>query len=325
MTWFLVDDDMSTHHKIVRAGNAAVGLWARAGSWSSRYLTDGFIPDDILPTLGTKRQADKLVQVGLWHRDDERGGYEFHEWEPRQRHATRKAAEKRRQADAERQRRHRARERQVAAKVQPPHEKFPKNCSNPQPNFDTQENAEPQVNDTCHGVTHAPVTPPSQRDLTRAGSDTDTNTTNPPTTSTSPTERARDTGPAITGTNSATAYRLVDTTIGRNIPSTIRTALAIEAATLLPETGPDTIREALQRWNNRTGIGPRVLPSIAADIIKERSGAGTTLPAGARIDAQPGRSARGDKVRGWLALGAEIDAQSAAESPFLVIDGGRSA
>ena len=102
MPWFRVDDDMSFHHKIVAAGNAAVGLWTRAGAWSSRYLTDGFIPDLMVDSLGTKAQATKLVTVGLWTRVE--GGFRFHQWSERQ-PFTKDSVEADREAARERMRR----------------------------------------------------------------------------------------------------------------------------------------------------------------------------------------------------------------------------
>jgi hypothetical protein len=79
MTFFGVDDGASFHRKIVAAGNAAVGLWARAGSWCARYLTDGFVPTDVARSLGTAAQAKRLVEVKLWEQC--RGGYQFHDWQ----------------------------------------------------------------------------------------------------------------------------------------------------------------------------------------------------------------------------------------------------
>jgi hypothetical protein len=82
MPWFKVDDTLAFHHKSVAAGNAAMGLWVRAGSWSMQTLSDGYIPDVIATQLGTKSQAERLVAVGLWDRLTQ--GYGFHEWEQRQ-------------------------------------------------------------------------------------------------------------------------------------------------------------------------------------------------------------------------------------------------
>jgi len=43
MPWFKVDDTLAFHAKVVAAGNAAMGLWVRAGAHSMQQLTDGFI------------------------------------------------------------------------------------------------------------------------------------------------------------------------------------------------------------------------------------------------------------------------------------------
>ena len=82
MPWFKVDDTLALHTKTVMAGNAAMGLWVRAGSWSMQTLSDGFIPDPIVTQLGTHSQAKKLVEVGLWDRLPT--GYAFHQWDTRQ-------------------------------------------------------------------------------------------------------------------------------------------------------------------------------------------------------------------------------------------------
>lgn len=81
MSWFKVDDGLAFHAKVVKAGNAAMGLWVRAGSWSSQQLKDGYVPTHVVALLGTDRQAAKLVSVGLWH--ETHGGYLFHEWDER--------------------------------------------------------------------------------------------------------------------------------------------------------------------------------------------------------------------------------------------------
>lgn len=82
MPWFKVDDGLSDHPKVTRAGNAAMGLWVRAGSFCARHMTDGYISEAQALALGTKSQVRKLIEVGLWYEFDE--GYVFHEWEERQ-------------------------------------------------------------------------------------------------------------------------------------------------------------------------------------------------------------------------------------------------
>lgn len=79
MPWFKVDDRLSHHPKVMTAGNAAMGLWVRAGSWSAAHLTDGFIPASLLTSLDGKRStAETLVKAGLW--DVEPDGYRFRDW-----------------------------------------------------------------------------------------------------------------------------------------------------------------------------------------------------------------------------------------------------
>lgn len=100
MPWFKVDDNLAMHAKAVEAGNAALGLWVRAGSWASQQLTDGFVPSWVVRTMGTPAQAKSLVRARLWREVD--GGYSFWQWEDRQ--PTREAVEADRAAARERQR-----------------------------------------------------------------------------------------------------------------------------------------------------------------------------------------------------------------------------
>lgn len=101
MPWFKVDDNLAIHPKVIRAGNEAMGLWARAGSWSAQQLTEGFIPADIVALLQGEDAAPKLVAAGLWTEAD--GGYAFHEWDERQ--PTKESVLAERQASRDRQRR----------------------------------------------------------------------------------------------------------------------------------------------------------------------------------------------------------------------------
>jgi hypothetical protein len=79
MPWFKVDDQLAFHPKVITAGNAAMGLWVRAGAWASDKLTDGYVPGELVGALGGKKaDADRLVAAGLWERDGD--GYRFHDW-----------------------------------------------------------------------------------------------------------------------------------------------------------------------------------------------------------------------------------------------------
>lgn len=98
MTWFRVDDNLAFHPKAIVAGNAALGLWVRSGSWSAQQLSDGHVPADIARGIGTKGQVDRLIDSGLWLPNG--SGYVFHQWVDRQ--PTRAEVEKRRKAGADR-------------------------------------------------------------------------------------------------------------------------------------------------------------------------------------------------------------------------------
>lgn len=98
MPWFKVDDTLAFHGKTVAAGNAAMGLWVRAGSWSMQTLSDGFVPTHIARQLGKPSEAKRLVDTGLWVQKDD--GYVFHEWEERQ--PSRAKVQSEREANADR-------------------------------------------------------------------------------------------------------------------------------------------------------------------------------------------------------------------------------
>lgn len=100
MPWFRVDDSFYDHPKVFDASDCAVALWVRAGTWSARTLTDGFVPAGMLARLSGQpdEAAGELVRHGLWSRA--RGGYQFHDWEHYQ--PTKKAVENERRKARER-------------------------------------------------------------------------------------------------------------------------------------------------------------------------------------------------------------------------------
>lgn len=67
MTWFKVDDTFYGHPKTLKAGNAAVGLWAKAGAYAAQHLTEGVVPGVVAQLYGTAPQVRKLIAAGLWH------------------------------------------------------------------------------------------------------------------------------------------------------------------------------------------------------------------------------------------------------------------
>lgn len=81
MSWFKVDDRLCFHPKVLAAGNAAMGLWVRAGSWCAGFPErNGKVSAEILKSLGASpRDANRLVEVGLWSKDGD--DFQFHDWE----------------------------------------------------------------------------------------------------------------------------------------------------------------------------------------------------------------------------------------------------
>lgn len=78
MPTFEIDDQFAFHQKTVMAGNEAIGVWARAGSWCAGYLTDGSVPRDIAGTLGGQSLWTKLINVGLVEETPD--GYQLHDY-----------------------------------------------------------------------------------------------------------------------------------------------------------------------------------------------------------------------------------------------------
>jgi len=80
MTWFKVDDSFYDHPKVFDAPDCAVALWTRAGTWSARNLTDGFVPAGMPARFcnDVDLAVRELLNRGLWKRT--KGGYLFHDW-----------------------------------------------------------------------------------------------------------------------------------------------------------------------------------------------------------------------------------------------------
>lgn len=129
MPWFKVDDSFYDHPKFLDVPNAAVGLWAKAGAWCGKYLTDGVIPaTQVKRFKGTSSQVNALISAGLWIEDRSESGskvYRFHDWSRWQ--ATRKQVLKEREDGAERKRKSRERKAHEGSKSeQSDHENDPK-------------------------------------------------------------------------------------------------------------------------------------------------------------------------------------------------------
>lgn len=113
MAYFLVDDQAHSHPKHARAGDEAVGLWTRAGSFCRAYKSDGFVPDWwVTQQRKGPAKAAVLVRVGLWSKAEQNGesGYQFHDWHHI--HDPADEIERQREKGRERQRKRRAKARE---------------------------------------------------------------------------------------------------------------------------------------------------------------------------------------------------------------------
>ncbi len=71
MAWAKLDDGFDTHRKVDRVSLEAVGLWARALAYASRYLTDGKVDHEWLesrvpPKDRREKLLNSLVDAGLF-------------------------------------------------------------------------------------------------------------------------------------------------------------------------------------------------------------------------------------------------------------------
>jgi hypothetical protein len=78
MSWFKIDDKMTFHHKVLKAGNAAIGAWARIGALVSLHQRDGFIDRKSALTIATLKELSRLQEAGLL--DVVEGGYRMHDF-----------------------------------------------------------------------------------------------------------------------------------------------------------------------------------------------------------------------------------------------------
>ncbi|MEU6552060.1 hypothetical protein ABZ915_17515 [Streptomyces sp. NPDC046915] len=117
MPWFRIDDKAHSHPKLIKAGNAALGLWLRCGAYAAQHLTDGIVPGVVAELYGTKPQAAKLVKAGLWHEHDHAcpagcpnptpGDYAFHDFLEDGRNTSRARHEAEKKKARDRQAKHR--------------------------------------------------------------------------------------------------------------------------------------------------------------------------------------------------------------------------
>lgn len=80
--WSRIEDTVPHHRKFAKAGSEASWLWVCGLVHANRELTDGFIPEELVPVIGVIKHphlaAARLVTVGLWEKAP--GGYQIHDF-----------------------------------------------------------------------------------------------------------------------------------------------------------------------------------------------------------------------------------------------------
>lgn len=261
-TYIKVHDGIEDHPKTAALSDKAFRLLVTTWGWCSRHRTDGQVPIAVWNKRGTKAARDQLVAAGLAILNDR--CVVMHDYLEHQRSAKQIAddvAEKKRGGRLGNHRRWHVERGFYDATCEFCQESGPP--EDPQPPSDTDRSTDRFQESPHRSPTDRSTSPDTDTDK---GSDRDTR-------SSLPVGDARERGAA--GPNSTAAARLVAAVIGSHVPSSVRTGLAIEVVKLWPEATPDELRAALERWDNRTGIGPSLLPGLLADIRKEARGATT--------------------------------------------------
>lgn len=86
MAWVKIDDQFPMHPKVVQSGPLGMAMQVAALCYCNRFLTDGFIPAGVVPTLINlagqseiwEQVVGRLVHLGMWEEAD--GGYRIHDY-----------------------------------------------------------------------------------------------------------------------------------------------------------------------------------------------------------------------------------------------------
>ena len=273
-TYIRVHDGMDQHPKIEPLSDKAFRVLMTTWFWCSRNKTDGRVSDASWNKRGTKKVRDELVAAGLVEVHE--GFVQMHDYLEHQRSAD----EIEQFVEGKRMSGRRGN-----------HIRWHKNVIDPDCEF-----CPPPVGPDDP----EPPDRPSQ-DRSHMRSHPDRNNDRKPHRETSPEDRGQRTEeknptpvgmaahdsnvrdqplpPGASGPTGVEAFRLVRRVLGVDFPAATCTALAYHAADLLKQYDEATVAEALTEWRGRTGIGPAVLTSLVADVVKRRNATGS----GARL------------------------------------------
>lgn len=280
MPHFKVSDDSHSHPKAIMAGDAAWGMWNRAGCWSMAYGTDGFVPEWWVKQQpqGTVK-AKALIGAQLWRRGEYEGdrpeyqgqkGYTFHEW--------RQDTYEKVEADRAKWRDKKANQRGSVPRVSPGDKRG--------------DNTGDTRGDSRESPGYIPNTqyPKNSGVLESASPDS--------------TEREPRSAPVT-----PLANRLVSQIIPAGHPPATLTELRLQASALLKAGQPEhLVSDALALWTTK-GLHPKTLPSLVSELINTRN------TPNAKPNAPNGPSTSDTKVNDWLALAnpAPADTRKAIE------------
>lgn len=86
LPWVRLDTALPDHPKMLalvdgyKDGRASAFVFVCSMAYAGRHGTDGYIPRAALPRIGGRNvDADRLVEVGLWHKDGA-NGWVIHGW-----------------------------------------------------------------------------------------------------------------------------------------------------------------------------------------------------------------------------------------------------
>jgi hypothetical protein len=69
VSWFRLDDKFHSNPKVIDAGNAAIGLYVRCGTYCADHNTDGRIPAAVVRMYGNRKEIAQLLASNLWKKD----------------------------------------------------------------------------------------------------------------------------------------------------------------------------------------------------------------------------------------------------------------
>lgn len=242
MPHFKVSDDSHSHPKAIMAGDAAWGMWNRAGCWSMAYGTDGFVPDWWVkqqPQGAAKAKA--LIGAQLWIRGEYAGGrpeyqgqkgYTFHEW--------RQDTYEKIEADRAKWRDKKANQRGSVPRVSPADRRG--------------DNTGDTRGDSRESPGYIPNTqyPKNSREPKSASPDS--------------TEREPRSAPVT-----PLANRLVSQIIPAEHPPATLTELRLQTSALLKAGQPEAlVVQALELWTTKA-LHAKTLPSLVSELINGRN------------------------------------------------------